>query len=442
MLHRAGAAVEERTRVFQAGLQGFDERQVVGQDAVEVPRLDQVVAHEPEGAEPREGSIDLFGGEALAPRECVPVEGALPLQCTAQAGRGVVEIGAALAHGLEGSSFAREAAPDLGAQEQRQAQAALQFRDPGARGGVRAPLRLRVHGEGDHGRSHTFEELEPVGRADVEGARGSGARDAEAGGSGGHGEPALGALPRQPLEEADRGGATHGVLMFQRGEDRLDFEEAADPARRERDLALEGRLAARDDAEALGAHEEVQGKGRAHAAQGRPELRSEVHVRRAAVEDVAVEGVEGDVEPRVDAAAGAEGLEAQVARVRGDDRVGLADQPLAHRGRDVEARLGGVPDGEQSPGEGDRRVQSPAHEVRQERAGRASVRGDEAEGRVLWRQRERRGSGVADGVGERAHGAGGRRREASGADPEASVVESASPWRRVWSAKGRPTPRH
>ncbi len=155
---------------------------------------------------------------------------------------------------------------------------------------------------------------------------------------------AVGREPHGPLRRRSRDRAQEcarprGIRLGgqrQLGLDDLDLEEAAQPSRGQRDLALDrGRVAGPD---LDGGRPDRQAEPRSLLDRGErgPDPGSEVDVRRPPAERVAVVRLGQEVHASVDAAAGRERLEPEPVVGAGRDRVGKLEDVGEHRGRDVE----------------------------------------------------------------------------------------------------------
>ena len=228
-----GARLDEPARVAEARLETLDAPEVERQLAAEEPAVGQVVADDPRQRQRRKRARDLVarppgrGRQRVDPEPRLPAERATDRSDRA-GGRGVGQA-------MEGATLAGEAAPDLGAQDERQSSA----RD------VELPAGAAVAGRGEDAQRRRMAgdpveqaEAGQTGQADgavtrivVERAQATARRrDPD--------RPLRGRLRDRPQEGA-RARRVELGRRRQLGLDRLDLEEPAQPARRQRDPPLD-----------------------------------------------------------------------------------------------------------------------------------------------------------------------------------------------------------
>ena len=156
-----------------------------------------------------------------------------------------------------------------------------------------------------------------------------------------------GLLPGQGAQEASRLDPVGLERCLHSGLRRLDFDEALEPAERQRDLALDGDLGAALDLHLAAANREHDPFVVGHVRQRAAHRRSHVHVRRAGADVLGVQRARQQVQARIHAAAGGEALEAHAVLPAGHDRVGQAEDSLQHARRDEEPRARDLPHREQ-----------------------------------------------------------------------------------------------
>ena len=230
--------------------------------------------------------------------------------------------------GVEHASLAREPAPRLGGDRQREA-GIREVGTPGA-----GAVGRRVHADRPHGGCQALQDPQAVGVGDRHGTLGGPVRDDELAAPDAHVDRMLRAA-WQRVDEPAEGGPIGDQPRLHAGQDRLRLGEPADPALRQRDAPLLVARTVHVDDERLQAQLEVEPAGVRDAGQGRPDVGPEVDVRRAVADEAPVDGVREQVQARVDAGAAREGLRtaAGPATPSRRDRRGSGSGPASPPGR-------------------------------------------------------------------------------------------------------------
>ena len=282
----------------------------------------------------------------------------LPAERTAD--RGDARSRRGVRQAMQRPALAGEAAPDLGAEDERQASARHVELPAGAAVAGRGedPERRRVAGD-------ALEQAEAGKAGQADGAltrvvvEQSAGRDRSARARPAASTGTSGSSGRTPASRRRR-----ARLPGQLGLDRLDLEEPAQPARRQRDPSLDGRRR-RPPRPRRRTHRPPGPSGSGPARRpARIGSRPEVDVGRPAPDDLAVVCLGQQVDPAVDAAAGRERLEPQAVVGARRHGIGELEDPREHRRRHVEPRPGDVTERQQQVGGDDRQEQRAPEELR------------------------------------------------------------------------------